>query len=131
MEFIKSFNPTTNFKNSHHRQKGWAKTISIVGQNTDGELQAFAEVRIYETPSRTYACVWLFFGGRPCASAMVDGGGYAQEPFAISDALEKLGVEFTQDMRGRGTWDLSDALAELCVEYAKDCVKAKAFIYHP
>lgn len=96
----------------------------------DGELQQLAEVRVYETANRTYACVWLFFGEWPSASAVTSGYGFDRDTFAVVDALEKVGVEFAQDIRGRGDYGISNALVELCENQIRKATKCKAFIYH-
>lgn len=89
-----------NAKNSDdlskfRKDKGFYKALTLVGLDPNaGHLREFAEIRLYRTPARNYACIWLRGAGmgHGQTGGWAGGYGYNREEAAIREAAEKHGI---------------------------------------
>lgn len=139
MESIKNFNlpadrstgenfmKTTKFeikdaiKSSHRRENNQGlKTFQLIAfdksriSKYDNGFRVLVDVRIYFTGGlRVYACVWINDSKNNVhgsGSAAVGGGNYDKISAAAANALEAAGIEFDQEVNGRGESVLEEAL---------------------
>lgn len=76
-----------------------------------GIINEVVDLRLYSTPSRVYACVWIRAEGTySSASDYAGGGGYDFCSTAAADAFKKAGVEFDENWGGRGSGAIREAI---------------------
>jgi hypothetical protein len=79
---------------SHRKEKNFYRSYVLVGI-TDGSIKEFAEVKLYATASRIYACAWIHGQGQyGHGSGYAGGYGYDKSQAAAHKALTSAGVAF-------------------------------------
>ena len=107
----------------NRKEKRFSQQYSLIALGLDGSLREIITARFYNTPSRTYACIWvkspsgmaqdstLTIGG-----VYVSGGGYTQRygyhraSAALQAAINDAGITLSADIDGRGEGAMFDAL---------------------
>lgn len=117
MEINASINWTAKTENTINNNR---KGNNYIGQYTllDKKTCAvWAELRLYATPSRHYACVWLFGRENGCISggAYAGGYGYHRASAAADAAIKRAGITLSESISGRGDTAIIDALTAIGV----------------
>lgn len=87
------------------------KAIAPVPDLGPGEYETLVDLRLYWTPSRVYARVWIRGGGHyHYGQGMAGGYGYDKESAAAGDAIGAAGVGLSEDIGGRGESAIEEAL---------------------
>ena len=107
------------FTASHRKEKaGLYKEYSalVTSPFSENEMQAVITLRIYATGSRFYACLWINSDTMHInASGFAGGYGYCKASGAASDAIRNSGIDLSEDIHGRGTSAIRDAVLALAV----------------
>lgn len=115
MNTVTDFTPRESDKIRSHRKEnnGFLREYALIDLS-DGA--AVVTLRIYWPGTVAYACVWINRGGMGIharGAGKAGGGGYCKESAAAAYALKDAGVTLTEDIDGRGTLAIVDALAAL------------------
>jgi hypothetical protein len=104
----------------HRKESSFYKQLSLCGVSKRyqgrAEIYQFVQVRFYGNGSNCYCVVWLNDrkgGVYASGSGVAGGGGYHKESAAMGYALANAGVQFKEDMGGRGDSAMVDSL--LCI----------------
>lgn len=94
------------------------KESNYIGQYTlldRATCSVYGELRFYSTPSRSYACFWLF--GREkgciCGGSFAGGYGYHRKSAAAERAFRVAGITLDQSISGAGDAAIREALESI------------------
>jgi hypothetical protein len=94
------------------------KESNYIGQYTlldRASCSVYGELRFYATPSRSYACFWLF--GREkgciCGGSFAGGYGYHRKSAAAERAFRVAGITLDQSISGVGDAAIREALLSI------------------
>jgi hypothetical protein len=86
----------TSINVSHRKERHFKSSVMCLTGGGD-DIKPVITVRIYETASAAYMCVWVSFGGvHTCASAKSQGYGYIRANDAIVSAANQMGFRLTE-----------------------------------
>lgn len=103
-------NGSNAFNANHRKKSNFYKSIKLIKFDTlNNEFSTVADLRVYATTARHYACIWI---GEYSSSSYAGGYGYHSESAAVYDALEKLGLscDIRGGLGGHGSFWYEDAL---------------------
>lgn len=111
------------FTASHRKEKaGLYKEYSALVSSpfSETEMRAVITLRLYATGSRFYACLWInsdtmHINASGFAGGFAGGYGYCKASGAASDAIRNSGIDLSEDIHGRGTSAIRDAILALAV----------------
>lgn len=90
-----------------HLSRGY-KAVTI---DKNGKMLELVDVRIGETNSNCYACVWINDADKlGYGSGKAGGYGYHKASAAIAEAFKKAGVEFDESFSGYGDEAMKEAI---------------------
>ena len=101
-----------NLKVSHRRENGFSKSYQLIAFTGDKFIVA-VDLRLYNSASRVYACVWIddhvnkLYGS---GSDYAGGYGYHKASAAASGAFNSAGIDFNESIDGRGDSAIESAL---------------------
>ncbi len=110
---VKKFEPTEAININHRKEKHYMESLLGVVVD-DGQLKEVVDLRVYGTNAMNYVCVWINDSKHnihATGSGSAGGYGYHRPSAAASEAFAKAGVEFTDELAGRG-----DTIMESAVE---------------
>ena len=99
----------SNTISNNRKEKNYIGQYTLLDKNT---CEVWAELRLYATPSRHYACFWLFGrdNGCLCGGAYAGGYGYHRASAAADAAIKRTGITLSDSISGRGDSAIRDAL---------------------
>lgn len=103
-----TINPKDGFKQSHRKENNFKRQISGFTIE-DGRLKEVVCLRIYETNSRVYACVWIS-GIGASGSGYAGGCGYHMGSAAAAAALNDAGITFDEGISALGYEAVEEAV---------------------
>lgn len=119
------------FNPNHRKEKYFSKAyIGVVV--VDGDILEVVDLRLYETPSRTYACIWLF--GKMIyknGSGYAGGYGYHLDSAAAGQAIENAGIQLSERIHGAGDRAIRQAVLAIVREIYPDAEVATVIEAHP
>lgn len=105
-------------------EKETVNSYSLVVLQDDGTLGEIVSAVVYmgrsRTASKVYASVWLGCYERSVhtsGTGSAGGYGYHKVSAAVGDAFASAGVELAQDIKGRGTRAIYDALKAIAEHF--------------
>ena len=107
----------TKFTTSHRKEKGgFHAEYSALVQSPyhPTELQAVVTLRLYWPASTCYACLWI--NAEPVhasGSGQAGCGGYCKASAAAGEAVRNAGFDLSEDIHGRGTSLIGEAVLAL------------------
>ena len=109
---VLDFTPRESDKIRAHRKEngGFLREYAVLDLDTG---RAAITLRIYWPGTVAYACLWISGGVYARGAGKAGGGGYCKESAAVADALRDAGVKMSEDISGRGTGMVEDALMAL------------------
>lgn len=101
-------------KPNHRKINKFTRGYKVVYVGYGNEIESLIDCRIYDTPSKTYACIWVndlkarrnYCSGSGCVS----GYGYHTASAAVGEAIAAAGYDLTQPIDGRGNQAIEAAL---------------------
>lgn len=114
-----TYNPTakTKFNPSHRKERtGLHQEYSalIPDDNPQREMRAVVTLRLYWPASVCYAALWV--NGQDVhasGTGSAGGGGYCKASAAAGEAIRNAGFTLSQDIHGRGTDAIREAVLAL------------------
>ena len=107
----------TKFTTSHRKEKGgFHAEYSALVQSPyyPAELQAVVTLRLYWPAPTCYACLWI--NAEPVhasGSGQAGGAGYCKASAAAGEAIRNAGFDLSEDIHGRGTSLIGEAVLAL------------------
>lgn len=107
---------------SNRKEKNFVAQYTVVALATDNTMRDIIQARIYSTPSRHYACIWvksnsgmaqdnaLANGVYVSGGGYAGGGGYHRASAAMQMAIDDAKIVLKEDIDGRGEGAMIDAL---------------------
>lgn len=118
---VKTFIPQQNMnaiireREENNIRHGY-KAICI---SDDGKMRELVDLRIGQTASTAYACVWFYNNGCAYGSGKAGGYGYHRASAAAESAFRSAGMTFNQSFGGRGDTMTREAV-QAAGEYLSD-----------
>ena len=114
-----------NTISSNRKESNYIGQYTLLDKKT---CAVWAELRLYATPSRHYACFWLFGRENGCISggAYAGGYGYHRASAAANAAMQRAGITLSDNMSGVGDAAIRDALRAVGVACGIDPVVIEA-----
>jgi len=104
--------------NPNHRKDGKLyESWAVVGYSRGKGIKEVAALRIYATPARMYACIWLHSEPYASGSGWVDGAGYHLPSAAASNAMKDAGIHLSESIYGRGIDAIREAMEAIARYY--------------
>lgn len=99
---------------SNRKENNYIGQYTLLDKNT---CEVWAELRLYATPSRHYACFWLFGRKNGCISggAYAGGYGYHRASAAAGAAIKRAGITLSDSISGVGDSAIKEALKAIGV----------------
>lgn len=95
---------------NHRKEKGFIGSIHGIAV-VDGKAIDTCELRLYTTPSRIYACFWVYAGNAyGNGSGFAGGYGYCKKSAAAAAAIKSAGIELSEDVSGCGMGVVKEAI---------------------
>lgn len=118
---IKKFTAQDGIKARAHRkensfQNSFILVVKTKNEENKDELREIADLRIYGTQAMNYCCLWVHDrknGIYASGSGSAGGYGYHRPSAAAAEAIEKAGIELSQEIDGRGDSAIEQALNAL------------------
>lgn len=127
---FKDLNHAPKFNINHRKENHFTHQITAVAINKDGRAYDAVTLRIYSTDARSYACIWtasncswnnardLWRNG----SGSAGGYGYHRASAATAEAIYNAGIELSEDINGRGTCAMREAVEAIARAMWNDSV---------
>lgn len=114
-----------NTVSSNRKDNHYIGQYTLLDKNT---CEVWAELRLYATASRHYACFWLFGRENGCISggAYAGGYGYHRASAAANVAMQRAGITLSANISGVGDSAIRDALQAVGVACGIDPVVIEA-----
>lgn len=100
-----TINPKDGLKVSHRKDSKFQREIT----GFDAQLRPIVTLRIYESNTKTYCCVWVNMVGAS-GSAAAGGYGYHKASQAAESAFSAAGITFDQHWGGSGDYAIEEAV---------------------
>ena len=119
------------FNTNHRKEKYFSKAyigVAVVG----GDIREVVDLRLYETPRRTYACIWLF--GKMVyrnGSGYAGGYGYHLASAAAGQAIENAGIQLSERIHGAGDEAIRKAILAIAREIYPDAESLSVIEAYP
>lgn len=108
---VLTFNPIGGEIAKYRKEDRFSRQISVVDLDRGREVLC---ARWYNTPARTYCCVWLWNDAASArGGAYADGYGYHRGSAALEAALSSAGVTLSEPIGGVGDSAEREALEAL------------------
>lgn len=131
-------NAKTKFTTSHRKEKNgfYAEYAALYADAETQEMHAVVSLRLYWPGNTCYACVWIssYRAGESRdyistqGSGQAGGGGYCKASAAAQAAITNAGFALSQDIDGRGTEKIKDAV--LAMAHALGFSGARVHVAH-
>lgn len=112
---VLEFNPVQAVDFKHRKENKFTESYILVAFD-GGEFKEVIDLRVYNTDSRNYVCVWIRHNGKfASGSGWAQGYGYHRPSAAAAEALLKAGVKLDTSISGVGDSAVRDALTAIAV----------------
>lgn len=102
----------SNTIHSNRKENNYIGQYTMIDRTTCAN---YAELRFYATPSRSYACFWLYGREKGCVSggAYAGGYGYHRKSAAAEEAFLRAGIRLDSHIGGHGDGAITEALTAI------------------
>lgn len=96
---------------SHRKEKNFSDCYQVITfdakkkSEIDSGFRVLVDLREYHTNTKSYACIWLNDNIKDLhgsGSGSASGYGYHRGSAAVSEAIQRMGIELSEDISGRG-----------------------------
>jgi hypothetical protein len=109
--------PAKNTAKGQYADKETVKAWSVVAMKPTGDLAEIITLRWYRGRSNSantiYCNLWLRVGTMNSGHGAAGGGGYCKHSAAFDQAMRNAGIEYPQDVDGRGLSAVRKALNDI------------------
>lgn len=112
---VKTFNAQQNINATirEREEKNIQHGYKAIYISEDGKMRELVDLRIGQTDTTAYACVWLHvagYGTYACGSGKAGGYGYHRSSAAAEGAFRSAGMTFNQSFGGCGDSMMREAV---------------------